>query len=442
MARNSTVWIIAVVGLCASITGCTGIISNAGPTVPGHTNAWLSYKYGFNCGTYFNNPLDLNGPSARLSANCPGLSAFDEANNYYNDIGAPATFPGWLSTYGFPPTGANAEAFYGNFYDLRFGRDMNCSQTGGQIACYVTNYGPPPSDCTAPGAANCSWPDLETGVNDAIGRASSGPHAPFATVAMVWNGTLNTPTTFPANNITFYVYKADGTLLNFAALDDEGAKSVPRMCMACHGGNYTPHTSTTPATVTATSFLPFDVHSFYYSKANQSLGLDQQQEAFRILNLLVKTTNGGDQAAPSQTPQQTAIIDFINGQYCPDLVNGGPLSPCPTPVEQPNSKSQAGYFPVGWKTQQKAYSEVMKPYCRMCHMAQIPTFLSSSDLSGPIQNFVCTLKDMPHAEVPFGGGTDPTLNPFIQQNDLTTHFWLDGTAVQDLQSAAGINSCQ
>jgi len=442
MTRYSAGWIFAIVVLCAAITGCTGNIISPGPSVPGHTDAWLSYKYGFNCGSYsFPNLADPS--TLQASANCPGLSDGVEAGNYYSDIGAPADFPTWLRTYGFPPTGTNAEAFYGNFLDLRFGRDMNCSQTGQQIACYVTNYGPLASDCTAAsGGIQCPWPDLETGVDDAIGQATLGPHAPFATVAMVWNGTPNTPSSLPPNNITFYVYKADGSRLNFAALDDEGFKSVPRMCMACHGGSYSPHTGTASASVTGTSFLPFDVHSFYYSKLHQDTkGVDQQQEAFRILNSLVKTTNGGDQAISAQTPQQAAIVEFINGQYCPDLVNGGILNPCSTPVEKALSPAISGYFPVGWKNQQKAYSEAIKPYCRMCHMAQIPTFLSSGDLSG-VQNLVCSLKDMPHAEVPFGGGSNAAVNPFIQQSDLTTHFWLDGTAVSDLQAAAGISSCQ
>jgi hypothetical protein len=33
------------------------------------------------------------------------------------------------------------------------------------------------------------------------------------------------------DTVTFYVFGADGNLLNFAALDGEGKKSVPRMCM-------------------------------------------------------------------------------------------------------------------------------------------------------------------------------------------------------------------
>jgi hypothetical protein len=436
------------VALLSVLSGCT-------TTVPTHSNAWLSYKYGLNCGAYFNSPNDLNGSSAIPSQNCVGLSDFNEAMNYYSDIGAPINLTAWKSNYGFPTTGnPPARGLYANNLDLRLGRDMNCVQSGQQIACYVTNYGPPPQDCTVvlvtnpdgsqTATANCPWPDLESAVNDAI----TGNN-PIATVAMVYNGTPNSTSNSPSNNITFYVYDQNGHLLPWAALDDEGAKSVPRMCMACHGGSYTAHTSTTTASVTGASFLPFDVPSFYYSQANPSLGQDQQQEAFRQLNLLVKAANGGSQPAASQTAQQAAIVDFINGLYCPDI-HGGIFSHCATPVENAGSKARDIYFPIGWSGSQKVYSELVKPYCRMCHMAQTPTFFNSSGLTSTAQNFACTLKDMPHAEVPFGGPaafqnnekTIPSINPFIDQQIDHTHFWLDSVAINDLKTALNISSCQ
>jgi hypothetical protein len=384
-----------------------------------------------------------------LSQNCPGLSDFDEGMNYYLDIGAPPNLMAWKSAFGFPANGnPPARGLYANNLDLRLGRDMNCVQSGQRIACYVTNYGPPPQDCTLfvdhgvdPPAteANCPWPDLESAVNDAIAGNN-----PIATVAMVYDGNPNSTSNLPANNITFYVYDQNGNILTWAALDDEGAKSVPRMCMACHGGSYTPHTGTTAASVTGASFLPFDVPSFYYSQANPSLGQDQQQEAFRQLNLMVKTVNGGSQPAASQTAQQAAIVDFINGLYCPDI-HGGLFSNCATPVENAGSKARDLYFPIGWSGSQKVYSELVKPYCRMCHMAQSPTFFNSSDLTSTAQNFACTLKDMPHAEVPFGGpaatsSDEVSVNPFINQGDHT-HFWLDSVAINDLKTALGISGC-
>ena len=541
MKRNLVGWVALTAAVCAALGGCS--------SVPSHTDAWLSFKYetqGPGCGPYLY-------PS-QLSAACPGISNFPEAQNYYNDINAPATLTQWKSTFGFPPPGSfpPARGLYANYRDLRFGRDMNCVQTPNsqQIACYVTNYGPTPS-CANGTDADCSWPILEQAVDGAItatptppppaqitsyavavggdlciaifqannsftagqgvqinglstptgtkldGRtlivlpiylsntlfeaslpnatsampvyfncpvspttADSGTATYFnsnviATVAMVYNGTPNTSSTLPPNNVTFYVYDLNGILDLSAALDDEGPKSVPRMCMACHGGSYTPHSGTSAATVKGASFLPFDVLSFYYSSAfNKQYGVNPQQEAFRMLNLLVKTTNGGNQP---QTGNQTAIVDFINGMYCPDPNNGGVLSNCSTPVENSGSTASDVYFPSNWigSANQKLYSDVVKPYCRMCHLAQPVTFFQATDFSPLfVPSLLCTQNDMPHAEVPFGGpaatyssymknGTTVATsnNTFLNSND-TSVFWLDSVAQNEAQTALGISSCQ
>ena len=467
------------------------------------------------------------------------MSNFPEAQNYYNDINAPATLTQWKSTFGFPPSGSfpPARGLYANYRDLRFGRDMNCVQTPNsqQIACYVTNYGPAPS-CANGTDAECSWPILEQAVDGAItadpippppaqiygfsiinnsnanpacaatfyavnsftagqtvqisglsvgtyfnGKSlivlptglfksqfetacpgslpdalneDSGTATYFnsnliATVAMVYNGTPNNSSTLPPNNITFYVYDLNGNLSPSATLDDEGPKSVPRMCMACHGGRYTPHSGTSAATVKGASFLPFDVLSFYYSSAfNKQYGVNPQQEAFRMLNLLVKTANGGNQP---QNPNETAIVDFINGMYCPDPNNGGVLSNCSTPVENSGSTASDVYFPSNWigSANQKLYSDVVKPYCRMCHLAQPVTFFQATDFSPLfVPSLLCTQNDMPHAEVPFGGPAETNgpynenyNNPFITNNDVSV-FWLDSVAQNQAQTALGRSSCQ
>lgn len=516
--------------VCGLLAGCT--------SVPSHNDAWLSFKYetrGPGCGVY-NFPATASAATpVTTSAACPGLSDFTEAQNYYTDIGAPATLTQWKAAYGFPVTGyPPARGLYGNYRDLRIGRDMDCVQTGNQIACYVSNYGPPPQDCgnAIDGSTLCGWPILEQAVEGAItaiqtppppaqitsfaagcslhgslcnvtfqavnsftagqgvqinglsvgtflngqtstvlstglsstqfeaqvtgrdanntkGTTDSGTATYFnanliATVAMVYNGNPNTSTTSPPNNVTFYVYDNNGNLLPYAILDDEGEKSVPRMCMGCHGGNYTPHTSTSVATVTGASFLPFDVPSFYYSTLFPSLGMDNQQEAFRLLNLMVKSTNGGSNP---QTANQQAINDFINGMYCPDPNSGGVQASCTTPVENSGSLASDSYIPSGWfgsSANQKVYSEVIKPYCRMCHMAQTFTFTTPDQFTTFAAPLVCTQNDMPHAEVPFGGPADTnpaSKNPFLNGND-TSVFWLNTIAQNDVKTATSKQNCQ
>ena len=103
-----------------------------------------------------------------------------------------------------------------------------------------------------------------------------------------------TPNTGAANNanaVGFYVFDDQGGLRPSAALDGEGNKSVPRMCMACHGGTYDANTHS----VTGASFLPFDAFYFQYSRQEsddygQSFGhpefsLDNQQESLRKLEI-------------------------------------------------------------------------------------------------------------------------------------------------------------
>src|SRR5208282_3624639 len=149
-----------------------------------------------------------------------------------------------------------------------------------------------------------------------------------------------------------------------------------------------------------------------------------------------------------QAGNQTAIVDFINGMYCPDPNNGGVLSTCATPVENSGSIASDVYFPTGWAGNRTLYAEVVKPYCRMCHLAQPTTFFQSTDFSPLfVPSFLCTQNDMPHAEVPFGGPAASngffanTVNPFIGNNDASV-FWLNSVAQNEAQTALGISSCQ
>ena len=83
------------------------------------------------------------------------------------------------------------------------------------------------------------------------------------------------------------------------ALDGEGFKTNPRMCMACHGGKY----NSTTHSVTDAQFLPFDVYYFQYSM-EAGYTIDDQQEGFRKLNALVNQTN-----------PEPEIAAFIDGLY-------------------------------------------------------------------------------------------------------------------------------
>lgn len=410
--RQLSVTAVLLAGLI--LAGCTN-------SVPAHQDAWLSYKYAFSCGSYTEGPCSLDGTStANLYYQATGIASpnADIFNNLWAGTTNPAAykFTQWLSDNGFPAV-ATAHATYANLADLQIGRDMYCAQIGQKVACYVTNYGEPPAraivpkdcgsynGCTLQGwGTNSDWPNITSALND----AQKG-HDPFGTVAMIYD-----PSKAGANQVTFYAFSSAGTLLADPPLDGEGPKTVPRMCMACHGGTY----DTGANTVTGASFLPFDPFNFRFPK-DPALTFDAQQEALRKLNALVVATN------PNQP-----IIDLINALYPNGVTNTG-------------STAVDGYVPSGWSDNPTLYTGVVRPYCRTCHLAQTLSFTSSSDFEGEpgtVQNIVCGSHDMPHAQVPFGISN---IGVFTQ-NGNTVGFWNDPVAQRDFGNffkSQGVASC-
>lgn len=407
---------------CAMVTACS---SN---NIPKNQDAFLSYKYGTNCGPYTSNSCDIDdattanlyyqstgiaNPNANgwqtFLANCPPA---DGADGTCTLDPSTYTLSNWLSNTGYPAI-SNAHATYANLADLQIGRDMYCSQVGQKVVCYVNNYGPAPIigewawdpstneySSLYGWQADGSWPNITKALTTAVQREAS-----FGTVAMVYDPSKN------PNQVSFYAFSSEGTLLADPPLDQEGPKNVPRMCMACHGGTYNVATNS----VTGSSFLPFDPFNFRYPKNSSSLTFDAQQESIRQLNALVLTTN------PNQP-----IIDLINGMY-----PNGATSTGSTPVD--------GYVPPGWSDNPTLYTGVVRPYCRTCHLAQTLSFTSSSDFEGEpgtIENIICGSHDMPHSQVPFGLGSST--------NSTTVGFWNDPVAQRDLGNffkSEGVASC-
>ena len=286
-----------------------------------------------------------------------GAGSTAEAGEYYAQIGAPVTFADWYAQY-FPNTGQVASANYYNAGDLGFGREMHCRQSGVIVACYVANHG---LGAAAP-------PDLA--VQDAVDNTRLLP-----TVAMVYDFNLDGQ----PNDVKFYVYAPDGSRLNQVALDSEGAKNVPNLCLACHGGSYnSSNAGPNPNSVTGANFLPWDLDSFVYSNSPGQTKA-AQLEQFRILNSFVLFTN--------PNPKITQLID---GWY------GGPGG-----VANPSALYNDSYIPPGWDVSpdsRELYVKVIKHYCRGCHMAQTTNLEGPADLSSAFYP-VFEANDMPHAQV-------------------------------------------
>jgi hypothetical protein len=437
---------------------------------------------------------------------------------------------------GATPRNTGVQAFYFNNNDLQLGREMHCNQNGAKVACYVSNFGPPPFPAGNTVDNNTTYPNSAQALSEVEAVAANAANAPqpFATVAMeylgdppatktgitvreadgvtsnlippkncladysgnvppsnadvdtgldietgdiisvtatgaVWTGYcftgrnsadgfandggvdypletgheqaligrvgtasyfeigsgplgqfhipnhvnsdppgrlfLRTNDNNPGNgsgsfNVTvtvtrpqlvrFYVYGQNGALAKTAALDVEGNKLVPQMCMACHGGIYD---NSTDQAIGA-SFLPFDVFGFLYSQKS-GLTLNDQQEQFRLLNLLVKGTN------PNSDNQNNPIGKLIDALY---NNNVGVFHQPAVPPKTPNT----------WTGHDALYQNFIARYCRMCHSAenQAVDFFSFDNFShSSVGGDLCN-GQMPHAQVPYttlaGARIDPT----------------------------------
>ena len=175
---------------------------------------------------------------------------------------------------------------------------------------------------------------------------------PFAIVAMEWK---------VGQGVKFYAFGRDGRLVTAAALDSEGPKFVPNACLACHGGLFDPQAGE----VQGAAFLPFDVSTF---RLRSDLPYD-----FAKLNALVANTREG----------RDAITEFVDGL----------------------NREGDHYVPVSWAGKEDVYRQVIKPYCRTCHLAVRPDVIASAQQfqgqSTRLQAVLCNIGSMPHAEVPF-----------------------------------------
>jgi hypothetical protein len=321
------------------------------------------------------------------------LSRFDTVNNgsfYYQHIGAESNLNLWRTNRGFP-AGEVVTRFY-NAGDLGLGREMHCRTNAatGQVSCYVTNYG-----------------SAADGLNDeasALASAVAGTN-PVATVAMDFRPNLTD------DSVRFYVYvhnpiTGQTSLAPQVALDSEGLKDVPGVCIACHSGQFQPATRA----VRNAEFLPFDLDSYSYSTVPGHTRA-AQEENFRLQNAMVLAT---------QPPP--AITELINGWYhnTPGTANtvfdGNFVPNGWRPACSASVPCKSGYLCSGGVCLEDAsvsprsdpegitvYRQVYAKYCRTCHVAMpispLPIDTYAAFSAGAVQFRTCDQPQMPHAEL-------------------------------------------
>ncbi|HEX3759789.1 MAG TPA: hypothetical protein VHW23_13840 [Kofleriaceae bacterium] len=336
--------------------------------------------------TVYNDAVLPTGPTYLMPIT--GGSIVDNSAAYRHatdaDVGGSRdTLDHWKMANDFP--GTDASAIYFNNGDLKFGRDMHCHVTShGTTACYVSNHG------------NVGTDDEVTALADARGGAT-----PVATVTMEYD-----PAASGGLNVQFWAYASDGSYLAKAALDGQGAKPLPDICMACHYGYIDGITNK----VADAQFLPFDLGSFHYDTAGDphagSPSAATVQEQFRQLNKLVLDTTAT--ASTVQPGYQQLMNMWYPGTG--GVATPGHLFSFTNGAAQLSGAPFTGHEPL--------YDAVVAPVCRTCHIAHGSfdnwtsfSQMSSGSISGLIQSYACGTGSaatqvtrtfsMPHAEVPF-----------------------------------------
>jgi hypothetical protein len=288
-------------------------------------------------------------------------------------------FTDWLTTNGF--TSGEPQAIYFNNGDLKFGRNMHCRVTAtGTTACYVSNYG------------NVGQDDSATALSEA--RAAG---TPVATVTMEYD-----PAAPSGENVQFWAYtfatNPNGDYLAHPALDGQGGKPIPDICLACHGGYF----DSVSGKVKGAIFLPFDLDSFLYDTLGDPHTVPAAQEQFRQLNNIVQNTHPDTLTGDTNDP----VTQLMNLWY-------------PAGVSTPNAPFVFNHAIAanqgGFGTNGSLYDNVVKPACRTCHLARgssldWTSFSQMNTLKLDIKQFACGSTPqthttfnfaMPHAEVPF-----------------------------------------
>ena len=295
---------------------------------------------------------------------------------------ARATLSHWKAANGFPPTVRGIRR--GQCDLLQQWRPQVWSRHAlsrdelpatDAIACYVSNFG------------NVGTDDAVAALTAAEQYENSGQVTPQpgATVAMEYD---------PVKGVQFWAYHGEvvtagvsdgGKYFPNPALDSQGPKTMPDICMACHQGTYSGSTTTG---VAGAVFLPFDLDSFkddtdqLFPVHPPSAALQTQMHT---LNNMIANTS-----PPAAVGQLVNLWYSSSNPTVPFAFNRGAAQLPSTPF--------SGHEPL--------YDNVIKEVCRTCHVAINPfpwnQYTQLSGIPTTVQNFACApKKNMPNAEVPW-----------------------------------------
>lgn len=290
-----------------------------------------------------------------------GVSGCDADGNMIGGV----TFDRWKQQHGMAPynTGTEFEATFVNKVDLNLTRNHHGIRVGDDhLAFYVCNHLGPTDESQA-------------AVDVAIDNAVAGRNL-VACVAMDYSVSPGVNGDRPF--IKYFIFGPSGELLPSVNLDGRREKFVPGVCVACHGGEHYagsyPEDGSGVANVGA-SYLPFDIDNYAFS-SESGLRKEDQLAEIRQLNQLLLESN------PTQ-----GMIALITAWYA-----GGGDAPDETYVP-PSYATTA--------TDTAYYRNVIKPYCRTCHVAYGGSFNSEDKdtfYDGHLFGNICGGDDQPYRD--------------------------------------------
>ena len=303
------------------------------------------------------------------------------AQAYYAAVdpsGERNTLAAWKSKNQFGMGGQEFVAVFRDVRDLGYGRRMTGRRNAdGSIAFFVENYN----------VANVPGGYSQVNVDAAVVR---DPKWHVGTNAIEWSASPctaadPTPSTSIApcntsNNFAkFYNFDpATGQRQNTLNLDGRGQKSMPGICINCHGGRADPLTPQSTFALVENSLSrkrgdvqaklqAFNVDSFDWSTAPGFTRADQEA-VLKIFNqwVLCSYAGGGsvtgawgtcNRPAAGANEWQGTSAALIQNWY------GG--------AALPNPQFSDTYLPAVWNTgaaNVQLYQQVVAPYCRTCHL--------------------------------------------------------------------------
>ncbi len=292
------------------------------------------------------------------------------ASSYYaavDPLDTRDTLAEWMAANGFGNSGSGTEftAVFRDVRDLGYGRRMTGRRNvDGSIAFFVENY----HISTAPG----DYP----GVN-VEAAVLQDPNWHVGTNAIEWSCH---PQPAPCARMFAKYYNfnpATGQRQDVLDLDDRGLKSMPGICISCHGGRGDPLTPQPSYALVANSVTqqrgdalgklqPFHVDSFEWSVLPGFTRADQEAvlKTFNEWVLCTYPAPGGasvsgtwgscSRPTADANEWQGTAAEMIEAWY------GG--------SGMPDSQFSDTYLPAGWSGNAALYQQVVAPYCRTCHI--------------------------------------------------------------------------